>query len=139
MTVNQLLFPPISPLLAAAAAAGSHPAWEIVGVLGAMLFVARFLVQWYATEKQKQVTVPVGFWWLSLAGSLLMLGSGVFGSRNLVVIISNAFNWIPFTRNLVIHYRHQQERQSCPGCALKSPPQARYCAACGTKLSPGGS
>ena len=27
-----------------------------------------FIVQWYATEKRKQVVVPLLFWWLSLLG-----------------------------------------------------------------------
>ena len=40
--------------------------WKVVGWLGNLVFSSRFLVQWYATEKHKQVVVPPLFWWLSL-------------------------------------------------------------------------
>ena len=44
--------------------------WKVVGWLGNAVFFSRFFVQWYATEKKKQVVVPQAFWWLSLVGSL---------------------------------------------------------------------
>ena len=44
--------------------------WKVIGWLGNAVFFSRFLVQWYATEKKKQVVVPQAFWWLSLVGSL---------------------------------------------------------------------
>ena len=47
--------------------------WKIVGWMGNFIFSTRFVVQWYATEKRKQVVVPTAFWWLSLTGSLLLL------------------------------------------------------------------
>ncbi|PYK99457.1 MAG: lipid A biosynthesis acyltransferase, partial [Verrucomicrobia bacterium] len=47
-------------------------AWKVVGWLGNATFFSRFFVQWYATEKKKQVVVPTAFWWLSLAGSFLL-------------------------------------------------------------------
>ena len=43
--------------------------WKVVGWVGNVVFTSRFFVQWYATEKRKQVVMPVIFWWLSLAGS----------------------------------------------------------------------
>ena len=42
--------------------------WKVVGWLGNAVFSTRFFVQWYATEKKKQVVVPQAFWWLSLVG-----------------------------------------------------------------------
>lgn len=47
--------------------------WKVVGWLGNGIFFSRFFVQWYATEKKKQVVVPQIFWWLSLTGSLMLL------------------------------------------------------------------
>ncbi len=43
--------------------------WKVVGWLGNVVFFSRFFVQWYATEKRGQVTVPSSFWWISLIGS----------------------------------------------------------------------
>jgi len=45
--------------------------WLAVGAVGQMLFAARFLVQWLATERQRRSVVPPAFWYLSLAAALL--------------------------------------------------------------------
>jgi lipid-A-disaccharide synthase-like uncharacterized protein len=112
-------------------------AWKAIGWLGNVLFFSRFLVQWYATEKRKQVVVPVEFWWLSLAGSLLLLSYAVFHQRDSVFIFAYAFTWIPYTRNLIIHRRHAAAHSACPGCARLCPPHSRFCFWCGASLASG--
>ena len=109
----------------------------IIGWVGNAIFSSRFLVQWYATEKKGQVVVPALFWWLSLAGSLSLLTYALFGAKNYVFIFAYAFTWIPYIRNLVIHYRHERERKSCAGCGVASPGNANFCAHCGAKLGAG--
>lgn len=108
--------------------------WNALGWAGNFVFFSRFFVQWYATEKRKQVVVPVLFWWLSLAGSLLMLLYALFYDKHYVVIFAYAFTWIPYVRNLVIHHRHQQAHTECPGCGSPCSPQFNFCSDCGTKL-----
>ena len=108
--------------------------WKAIGWLGNLIFFSRFVVQWYATEKRRQVVVPTAFWWLSLAGSLLLLIYALFSNRDSVFIFAYAFTWIPYIRNLIIHHRHADAHLDCPNCGKPSPPQANFCAACGTKL-----
>jgi lipid-A-disaccharide synthase-like uncharacterized protein len=108
--------------------------WVLIGWTGNTVFFTRFIVQWYATEKRKQVVVPTSFWWLSLAGSLLLLAYAVFYKRDAVFIFAYAFAWIPYVRNLIIHRRHAQAHLDCPGCGTLCPPQASYCFACGARL-----
>ena len=79
--------------------------WKVIGWCGNAAFFSRVLVQWYATEKQRRVVVPLSFWWLSLAGSFCLLSYAIFYRRDSVFIFANAFNWIPYLRNLVIHRR----------------------------------
>ncbi len=110
--------------------------WKAVGWLGNFVFFSRFMVQWYATEKRKQVVVPAAFWWLSLAGSLLLLAYAVFYQKDSVFIFAYAFTWIPYIRNLIIHRRHKNAHIECPVCSVNSPPQANFCANCGTPLEP---
>jgi len=110
-------------------------AWKVIGWLGNGIFFSRFLVQWYATEKKKQVVVPQSFWWLSLIGTVTLLCYGVFYLRDSVVIFSNAFNWIPYIRNLIIHRQHKAAMTVCAGCGQKNPPQANYCPHCGVKVA----
>jgi lipid-A-disaccharide synthase-like uncharacterized protein len=110
-------------------------AWKVIGWLGNAIFASRFIVQWYATERRKRVVVPTAFWWLSLAGSLLLLSYALFHDRDSVFIFAYAFTWIPYIRNLVIHRRHAAAHMLCPGCGENCPPQSKFCLACGVPLS----
>ena len=109
--------------------------WKMIGWLGNATFFSRFFVQWYATEKKKQVVVPTAFWWLSLTGSLLLLIYSL-RKRDSVFIFAYAFTWIPYIRNLIIHRRHECARLACPACGVDSSPSANFCARCGAKLTP---
>jgi lipid-A-disaccharide synthase-like uncharacterized protein len=108
--------------------------WKVIGWLGNAIFFSRFFVQWYATEKRKRVVVPTAFWWLSLIGSLLLL---IYALRKAdsVFILAYLFPWIPYIRNLVIHYRHKEAHLECPGCNRSCAPGSNFCAACGTRLA----
>jgi lipid-A-disaccharide synthase-like uncharacterized protein len=108
--------------------------WTTVGWLANATFSSRFIVQWYATEKRKQVTVPQLFWWLSLVGSLLFLFYAIFYDKHHVIIFAYAFSWIPYIRNLIIHRRHKAAQAVCTGCGQKNPPQANFCPHCGVKV-----
>ncbi len=109
--------------------------WKAVGWLGNAVFFSRFFVQWYATEKLKRVVVPTAFWWLSLAGSLLLLSYALFYKRDSVFIFAYAFTWIPYIRNLIIHQRHVEAHLDCPNCGKACPPQSNFCFSCGTRLN----
>lgn len=108
--------------------------WKVIGWMGNATFSSRFIVQWYYTEKHKQVVIPVIFWWLSLLGSLLILIYALT-KKDSVFIYAYLFPWIPYTRNLIIHYRHQKAHTDCPECGRKAPPQSNFCPHCGAKLS----
>ena len=108
--------------------------WKVIGWLGNAVFFSRFFVQWYATEKLKRVVVPVAFWWLSLAGSLLLLSYGLFHAGDSVYIFAYAFTWIPYIRNLVIHRRQARAELACAVCGKTCPPHSNYCFACGAPL-----
>ncbi len=108
--------------------------WKVVGWIGNAVFFSRFLVQWYATEKRKQVVVPALFWWLSLGGSLVLLSYAVH-RRDSVFIFAYAFTWIPYIRNLIIHHRHERSRRPCPECGVLSFPAASFCGQCGSQTN----
>lgn len=108
--------------------------WKVVGWVGNITFFSRFMVQWYFTEKQRRVVIPVAFWWLSLLGSLVLFTYAAFYRKDSVFIFAYAFTWIPYIRNLVIHYRQQDEQLTCPECQKPSLPSANFCADCGVRL-----
>jgi lipid-A-disaccharide synthase-like uncharacterized protein len=108
--------------------------WKVVGWIGNVVFSCRFVVQWYVTEKRKQVVVPQAFWWLSLIGALTLLCYSI-RQRDSVFIFAYAFSWVPYMRNLVIHRRNKAAQLVCGGCGKKNPPQANYCPNCGVKAA----
>ena len=109
--------------------------WKVIGWLGNLAFFSRFMVQWYASEKHKEVVVPALFWWLSLTGSLLLLCYSLF-KHDSVFIFAYAFTWIPYIRNLMIHKRHTEAKLTCPSCSAICPPQANFCSKCAAPLRP---
>jgi lipid-A-disaccharide synthase-like uncharacterized protein len=109
-------------------------AWKLIGWLANIVFSSRFIVQWYATEKKKQVVVPQAFWWLSLIGALMFLCYSIH-LRDSVLIFAYAFSWIPYIRNVIIHRKHKAALSLCAGCGQKNPPQANFCPNCGGKIS----
>lgn len=82
--------------------------WKAVGLLGSLLFTSRWFVQLYYTRKLKRVVMPLAFWWLSVAGSALLLAYFVIGKNDSVGIISNFFPAFVSIYNLIVHLRHHK-------------------------------
>ncbi len=55
-------------------------AWILVGFAGQALFSARFVLQWLASERARRSVVPQAFWYLSLAGSTVLLAYAIHRS-----------------------------------------------------------
>ena len=110
--------------------------WNIIGFTGQAVFTSRVVVQWFVTEKKKQVVMPDAYWWLSIAGSLMLLLFAVFYDKHYVIIFSYAFPWIPYVRNLIINHRHREAHLDCPNCQRSCPPGSKFCAECGASLAP---
>lgn len=91
--------------------------WMIIGFSGQALFGSRFLVQWIASERKHQSTIPLAFWYLSLIGSLLLLSYAI-QLRDPVFILGQSFGQVVYIRNLVLIYRQrraQAEIESATG------------------------
>ncbi|HOV74287.1 MAG TPA: lipid-A-disaccharide synthase N-terminal domain-containing protein [Candidatus Hydrogenedentes bacterium] len=81
-------------------------AYTIVGVAGSVLFFGRFYVQWIVAEIKKQYVVPVSFWYMSAAGSL-MLFVYAFGRGSPGGTLGVCFNLIVYCRNLIHIWRER--------------------------------
>jgi lipid-A-disaccharide synthase-like uncharacterized protein len=82
----------------------SWDAWTAAGFFGQGMFFSRFAVQWIASERRRESHVPVAFWWLSLAGSLITLAYA-FHRADPVFVLGQAFGWLVYSRNLALIYR----------------------------------
>ena len=83
--------------------------WKLIGYLGVLLFTSRWFVQMYATRKLRRVHMPRAFWWLSIAGSLMLVSYFTFGKNDSVGILSNAFPALVSVYNLVIDLKKKKK------------------------------
>lgn len=81
--------------------------WLIVGVAGQLMFTARFLVQWWASERAGRSVVPVTFWYFSILGSLIVLAYGIHKLEP-VIIIGQLPGTVVYARNLWLIHRERQ-------------------------------
>ena len=77
--------------------------WVIFGFLGQAIFMARFVVQWRASEKVKSVVVPPVFWWLSLLGSSMLMVYFVW-RWEIIGFLGQSTGWFIYIRNLWFIY-----------------------------------
>ncbi|TMV85657.1 lipid A biosynthesis protein [Thioclava sp. BHET1] len=77
--------------------------WIGIGLLGQLLFTARFLVQWIASERQGRSVIPVAFWYFSIGGGLILFFYAV-QRRDPVFMLGQSLGLIIYIRNLwLIH------------------------------------
>ncbi len=81
--------------------------WKTVGVTGGLIFFGRFYLQWYVSERRKRSVVPVGFWYMSGVGALMLFPYAVFYLQSPVGALSYSFNIVVYTRNLVHIWREK--------------------------------
>ena len=78
----------------------------VLGFTAQILFSARFLVQWIASERAKKSVVPISFWFLSLAGGGLLLIYAI-GRKDPVFILGQSVGVIIYSRNLYFIYKEK--------------------------------
>jgi len=74
----------------------------ILGIVAQVVFTLRFVYQWFYAEKNKEATLPLGFWIISLMGGLMTLTYFIF-RQDIVLIISNVMGVIIYTRNIMLY------------------------------------
>ena len=84
-----------------------HPI-GFIGLLGQTMFFSRFLVQWIASEKKGTSTIPIVFWYLSLAGGLLVLIYALWQKEPLLTI-GQSVGITVYTRNLMLIYKKKRD------------------------------
>ena len=85
--------------------------WVGIGLLGQAIFSARFIVQWIVSERRKRSVIPLSFWFLSMAGSLVLLTYAIH-RRDPVFILGQAGGMVVYGRNLWMILRGRSEQQA---------------------------
>ena len=81
--------------------------WRAIGLLGQGLFFSRFLIQWIASEREKESVIPLYFWYLSLSGGIILLSYAIH-IKDPIFILGQSCGAFIYTRNLVLIFRKKK-------------------------------
>ncbi len=79
----------------------------LFGLLGQAMFMGRFALQWIASERRGRSIVPLGFWWLSLAGASILLAYFILQGEP-IGILGQALGWPIYLRNVYMVLRDRE-------------------------------
>ena len=88
--------------------------WLVIALAGQALFTLRFLAQWIASEKARKSTVPIAFWWLSLAGGAVLLTYAIH-RRDPVFALGQGAGLFIYIRNLMLIGRQRRRSGKVAG------------------------
>ena len=82
--------------------------WKIIGYVGVVLFAGRWFVQLWASRRSRKVVMPRLFWYMSIAGSLMLLSYFIFGKNDSVGILSNLLPFLASGSCLYLDVTHKR-------------------------------
>jgi lipid-A-disaccharide synthase-like uncharacterized protein len=85
--------------------------WLLLGFSAQGLFAARFIVQWIASERAGRSVVPIGFWYLSLGGGLLLFTYALW-RKDPVFILGQSCGLFVYSRNLYLIHKERKNISS---------------------------
>ena len=81
--------------------------WTLFGFFAQFIFLMRFAVQWFHSERHKRSIIPMSFWYLSIVGAILIL---IYAIRrgDPVFIVGQFFALIIYVRNIILRKKSDQ-------------------------------
>ena len=85
--------------------------WLLLGFAGQAVFMGRFVIQWLASERDRRSVIPLSFWYLSIAGALVLLVYALH-RRDPVFVAGQGLGVAIYLRNLQLIRRsaHGEQR-----------------------------
>lgn len=78
------------------------PLWLLaIGTFGQGLFTFRFVYQWWYSRRAGESELPPLFWWISVAGAVIVFGYGLVRA-DIVLLLSQGFGIFVYGRNIYI-------------------------------------
>lgn len=100
--------------------------WKIIGYVGALMFGARWLVQFVASRRAGRPVIPRLFWYMSVVGSFMTLSYFLFSAKaDSVGVLQNLFPAFTALYSLHLDIRHRgwnKQRGWHPDLAPQEPP-----------------
>ena len=95
--------------------------WKLIGFIGVGLFAGRWVVQLHASRKAGKPELPRAFWYMSLAGSAMVLSYFIFGKNDAVGILSNLMPCAIAGYNLHLDIHHRRRTLEAAAAAALDP------------------
>jgi len=76
--------------------------WIAFGFGAQIVFTARFLVQWIASERRRKSYVPLAFWYLSILGAAMLFTYAIVWKHDPVVAVGQSTGAFIYVRNIVL-------------------------------------
>lgn len=73
----------------------------LLGLIGQIIFVLRFMIQFLSSYKKRKSIFPISFWWLSILGSIFILSYGYLRS-DWILMLGHSFGIFTYSRNLLL-------------------------------------
>ena len=81
------------------------PLWLLIyGSMGQIIFTLRFVYQWIYSKRKDESLLPIGFWVISLFGSLIIVSYAIY-RRDPVLILGQSTGLIAYSRNIYLSRR----------------------------------
>ena len=78
------------------------PLWLLIyGSLGQIIFSLRFIYQWIYSKRKDESLLPVGFWIISLVGSLIIVSYAIY-RLDPVLILGQSTGILAYSRNIYL-------------------------------------
>lgn len=81
--------------------------WMLTGAMGQILLNVRFVYQWYYAERLKISILPVGFWYMTAIGSILVVVYA-FYRFDPVLLFAQGLGLIASMRNIQLHFKAKE-------------------------------
>ena len=117
------MLPPVGFMdtpVAALAWTGIHMSpWKLIGLIGALMFGGRWLVQFIASRRHGKPVIPRLFWYMSIAGSLMTLSYFLFSSKqDAVGVLQNLFPAFTAIYSLYLDIHNRGWRRDKPAAQV---------------------
>ena len=80
------------------------------GIAGQMVFKSRFIVQWFYSVSHRESSLPMIFWIISVAGSLMIVAYGLI--RHDWVLVAGQVGIVASVRNIMIALAHKEDEKA---------------------------
>ncbi|MFW5857163.1 MAG: lipid-A-disaccharide synthase N-terminal domain-containing protein [Planctomycetota bacterium] len=102
--------------------------WLVIGFAGQVLLFGRWVVQWWSSERAKSPVIPLGYWYMSLAGGAALMAYAIH-QADAVFIVGTTVGEVIYVRNLLLWRRAYKPPLApdpaaaiCPHCGATPPP-----------------